>query len=421
MCDHAGHQCDAEGGALGTYPQSSSHGEGDRATTKAYRGERFDLQEKARGLLRAEGNRRGLEHPENHHRTAKCSHTPVGQPAVMYHAEHGAASYKGLVTCGNVWACPLCAARVAERRRQEIAQAFDTAYSGGYKVVVVTLTFPHGHGDDLRGLLTAQGDALRRLRSGAIWQRVKEHHGFAGMIRSLEVTHGEHGWHPHTHEAWIVSRECDADQLAADVRHRWAMSCHRAGLLPANRTEAFARHAVDVIDEAHCSDYLAKSDAPTWGADRELASSRTKHGKRQGRHPFQLLDASREDPQAAALYLEYVNAMHGRRQLYWSPGLKDWAGVNDISDEEAATEDQAEAELVCLLDRQDWQVVRRCGRRADLLTAAEIEGAEGVARIIAACYEDTQAPPPPPQLRDSVDESLRECFISPNAARELYT
>jgi hypothetical protein len=175
------------------------------------------------------------------------------------------------------------------------------------------------------------------------------------------------------------------------------------------------------MDEAHCSDYLAKSDAPMWGADRELASSRTKHGKRQGRHPFQLLDESRQDAQAAALYMEYVQAMHGRRQLYWSPGLKDWAGVNDVSDEEAATEDQAEAELVCLLDRRDWYAVRQAGRRGDLLTAAEIEGAEGVARLIAACYQQNRAPPPPPPLRDSVDDSLRECFVTPDAARGLYT
>lgn len=408
-------------GALGINTECSSGCSHDRAQIRENRGERYRLQAQARELLMSEGRVRGLDYPENHHRTAKCHHTPIGQPGVRYDPEHGSAFYSGLATCGNVWACPICAAKVQERRREEIAQGFKTAYSQGLKVVMVTLTFPHGHGDDLRGLMTKQSDALRRLRSGDVWQRIKRRTGFRGLIRSLELTLGPNGWHPHTHEAWIVSVDCDAEALADDIRKRWAASCRRAGLLPPERERAFQDHAVDVIDRAACSDYLAKHDAVTWGADRELASARTKAGKREGRHPFQLLEAAATDDAAAARYLEYVEAMRGKRQLFWSQGLKDWAGINDISDEEAAVEGREEVEQVCLIDRHDWYAVRMARRRAELLTVAEVEGVAGITRVVAECRAAQSPPPTDYPVADAVGSSLKDWFVDVDAARQLYT
>ena len=36
--------------------------------------------------------------------------------------------------------------------------------------------------------------------------------GFKGLIRSLEVTHGANGWHPHTHELWFLKGSAEGLQ-----------------------------------------------------------------------------------------------------------------------------------------------------------------------------------------------------------------
>ena len=109
----------------------------DRVTLGAVRAMRYQLLAAARALLLHAGKKAGLEHPSNHHRTAKCKHTAHGgDVGVHVSKEHGAGFFSGLVTCGSVWACPVCAAKVQERRREEIALAIDWAYKHGLQPVM---------------------------------------------------------------------------------------------------------------------------------------------------------------------------------------------------------------------------------------------------------------------------------------------
>ena len=79
----------------------------------------------------------------------------------------------------------------------EVQQAIDWARGQGYQVVMVTFTFPHKSWQSLGDLLARQADAFKRLRKGRPWDTMKGRQGFKGLIRSLEVTHGANGWHPH--------------------------------------------------------------------------------------------------------------------------------------------------------------------------------------------------------------------------------
>src|SRR5712691_4776616 len=36
---------------------------------------------------------------------------------VLYSVQHQSAHYGGLMVCGSVWVCPLCAAKISEHRR----------------------------------------------------------------------------------------------------------------------------------------------------------------------------------------------------------------------------------------------------------------------------------------------------------------
>ncbi|MNG10381.1 hypothetical protein D3C84_938450 [compost metagenome] len=126
------------------------------------------------------------------------------------------------------------------------------------------------------------------------------------------------------------------------------------------------------------SDYLAKQDdSRHWGVDRELAKASTKEGRAKGQHPFGLLATAAEGgKQAGAKFLEFIVAMKGKRQLVWSPGLKNRVGLQEQSDEELA--DEIPTMPVCLFDAGHWHRVLLKRKRAQLLQAAERGGAPAV-------------------------------------------
>ena len=360
----------------------------DRKKIQSTRAERYALLAMARALLLQEGKKAGLEHPGNFHATAKCRHVTRGSSVGVHTSKaHKGAFYSGLVTCGSVWACPVCASKVQERRRVEVAKGMEWAYSKGLQPVMVTLTFPHYAWQDLPTLLEQQAFALAKLRAGDPWKRFKERHGFSGLIRALELTHGKHGWHPHTHEMWFVSGDVDAEEMKTHILARWELVCARAGLLdPDNEKQlaAFREHAVDVKGHCSTSDYLAKMDeARHWGADRELAKASSKEGRAKGLHPFAILaNAAEGDKAAGALFVQYVKAMRRKSQLYWSSRLKGKVGLDDKTDEELAEESQDEADALGYLELDDWRTVRKARFQAQVLDAAESGGWPAVVALL---------------------------------------
>lgn len=377
--------------SLGIYAKSATpplSGE-DRKVVQGLRAQRFELLSTARMVFRRAGLAAGLEYGHDIHRTAKCKHITRGEGVGVHLAnEHKKAFFSGLVTCGSVWSCPVCAAKVQERRREEIAQAIDWAYLNKLQPVMVTLTHPHKAWHELGQLLEQQADALHRLRAGAPWGRVKAWAGYRGLIRALELTHGANGWHPHTHEIWFVRADLGADELKAKVLERWQSSCIRAGLLDPNdkaQLAAFQARAVDVKGNCSASDYLAKQDdSRHWGADREMSKASTKAGRAKGQHPFGLLAKAATCTRSAELFVSYSLSMRGKRQLFWSAGLKGRVGIDDLTDEVLAEQEREDADMLGQLDHSDWVTVRQAGARAAVLDAAEDGGWPAVLALIEA-------------------------------------
>ena len=291
---------------------------------------RYRFQQAAHSMLAIEGKKKfelgEIDHPLNIHRTAKCMRVRFKKAVGVHKSKkHKRAFYSKLVVCGNVFTCPVCAAKIQERRRLEIAKLFDAAYGGVFgakkKVVMVTFTFSHSREDKLFDLMEAQNKALKVLRKTDSWKEMKSRFGFAGFVRSLEVTYGINGWHPHTHEALVVDPDTDVEELRELLVKQWLRICTRFGLA-GDKTDDFIKRSVCITDNCHASSYLAKQDSSrNWGIDRELAKSMTKQGKKSGRHPFSFLkDYVEGDKKAAALYLEYVFGMRNqngktRRQI----------------------------------------------------------------------------------------------------------
>lgn len=402
---------------LGRYAKSATP-PSVRAKLRIQRLQRFELLSAARDLFVWKGLQTGLEYGQNWHRTAKCQYVPHGSDVgINVSCEHNSAFFTGLISCGSVWACPICAVKIQERRRQEIAAAIDWAYKHGLQPVMVTLTFPHYQWQQLSDLIAQQTDALHRLRAGNPWTKFKQRMGYRGLIRSLELTYGENGWHPHTHELWFLKRDADAEDMKVKILERWEKCCARAGLLdPENaaQVEAFRAHAVDVKGNCSASDYMAKQDdSRHWGADREIAKGSTKAGRAKGKHPFRLLAMAYQDgdKQAGARFIEYAQVMKGRRQLFWSHGFKALVGIEDRTDEELVEEERDSADCLGLVANRHWKLIRAAKMRAQVLNAAETEGWPGVLEIIRD-LEKAQ----PTEPIDPASQELRT-WLSPSSSR----
>ncbi|WP_240310339.1 protein rep [Pseudosulfitobacter sp. DSM 107133] len=284
--------------------------------------------------------------------------------------------YEGLQTCGSVWACPCCSARISETRRDEMNQLLAWARAQSHRVMMLTLTARHGRDDDLAELLDRMKDAKRRWAQHRSYREIKPR--MIGNVTATEVTGGgAHGWHPHFHVIVILDEETDLEPL----RGAWLASLRGAGLDGAGA-------AFQAQDADAAGNYIAK-----WGAAEELTLSQRKKGRgRTGRTPAQLLAGSCDeaDRKAGYLWAEYATVFHGRRQLVWSRGLKALAGVGEVDDEEAAQDQQQEGQTETAranIPHQVWRdnvAVRRADRRSELLDRAEEVGPdEAVAELIA--------------------------------------
>lgn len=314
-------------------------------------------------------------------RTSKCMvfRAPVagcGLAPIQVHktVEHNKAFYTGLLSCGSVWHCPVCSAKVSERRRVELIGALSAATALGWKVHFVTLTVPHGVGDDLSVIKALQQKALQRMSSGKnrlkdIFQRNDiEFHGY---IRAYEITHGkQHGFHPHFHVLLFTSQNVTHDQVAHIYGNAWRRNCVNVGL-----PEPSEKHGCTVQDGSKAAKYATK-----WGLEDEMTKANTKISKRKGKTPFGLLravldqdDADYPPEYAAGLFRVYAKCMAGSRQLHWSVGLRaKLALAPEMTDEQVAEKitDEVSVHLATITTEQ-WRSIRRAKAESKILDVAE--------------------------------------------------
>lgn len=339
----------------------------------ARRVERFALQSVARDIL-----------PKS--RTAFCLRSRIkgGEGVGVWRStQHQTAHYSGLIVCGSVWTCPVCAAKISERRRLELQAAIAQHRESGGDAYLLTLTTPHGRRDDLEQLLAMQAKALASFTAQRAVKAVFAEMGELGRVRAFEVTHGRkgtnNGWHPHYHFLQFAKGGADAAQLM-DWRTRlyleWAKCCERAGL----GTPSF-QHGLDLQDGSKADKYLSK-----WGLECEMTKGHIKQAKAGGETPFDLLRAvlaDKGDKQAAALFAEFGRVFKGKRQLSWSRGLRARFDLaEEKTDDELAREQSEDAELLGLISVDEWRDVLRVQARGVVLELAAAGGWSAVARFL---------------------------------------
>lgn len=303
---------------------------------------------KARYLARA-----GLWRHSTLERCRKCgrvSRRVDGGVQVRYRDGH--AGLAGLVTCGSVWACPVCNAKVMQRRALEVGAVIALAQAKGYVVAEATFTLRHHQGDHLDELWSGLAAAWKSVISGRQWIRERDAIGLVGFIRATEVTHGANGWHPHLHVVLVAERLDAATlrELHGSMVDRWRRAAVRQGL----------ESPLAVGQEAHLLDgdyagsnigrYLteAKCYGPSLDAAQRIGLELTTTQSKRARSAhstsptWDLLDgANNGETRALRLWREFERVSYGKRQIAYSRGLREAVGLDlaDLTDEEIAAEE----------------------------------------------------------------------------------
>lgn len=297
---------------------------------------------------------------------------------VLQSIKYKTTAYAGLQTCGSVWACPVCSAKISERRRVELLGAMTAHHLAGGAVSMLTMTTRHGRRDDLVLLLEQQAKALEIFNKDFSVRKVFSEMGIIGQVRALEVTNGRkspknNGWHPHYHILKFGSVVPSLDQLAdweQRLFDRWVTCCVRAGLGAPTR-----EHGLKLHDGSRAALYATK-----WGLDREMTSGHTKKAL-HGETPFDLLRshlADENDTQCGPLFREFAEAFKGKRQLHWSNGLKKRFAVAESTDEELAAIQDDDARLLGTVTLDQWRAVLRVEGRGLVLQLAASGGWDAV-------------------------------------------
>lgn len=329
-----------------------------------------------------------LLNPE--HRAARCGeHAVPGKSPQLRRDVQGRAYYANVRRCGSVWACPYCAAKVGRARVGELKRAVDAANAQGYTVTLATFTVGHRGTEPLAVLLRQVTEALRWWRGGREWVDLATDVGYVGSVRNLEVTWGEgKGWHPHSHALLITRRPFTAAEMLT-LQRRWVRAVEKfhgyAGVTVGlklsdedNDVRGYLSKQERAVLEALPS---ASDERRGWGASEELVYSHVKRG-REGRHsPWDLLRllTSTGWAEYADRWQEYVKAFHGKRQLYWSKGLRDHLGLgSEATDEELAEAEGEAEEVLYTFAKSEWRRLKRERLVLVLLDVAEEGGEEAV-------------------------------------------
>ena len=320
--------------------------------------------------------------PDTPMRQRNCGAVPLGD-RVEIRIKDGSAYYCGLETCGNVWLCPFCSAKIHHRRAAELREALQAWEAKGSAASLVTITVPHDLDDPLSKLVDAERAAWKHVTAGAAWQRLKRRLGIAGHIIALEFTRGdENGWHPHYHVLLVHDQDLGAAAIAAVHAHihsRLTVRCRDGGLRAPDQL-----HAVRIdpnVSATAAGAYLAKGG--DWTPAEEMTRSDLKTSRTGSRTPFQILADYYQtgDTRDRDLWHEYARATRGLAAVRWSGGLRArmlGAGAEpEQSDEQLAAED-VDGELALVVPLPTWQRIRLAGVEHAVLVAAELGGVAAV-------------------------------------------
>lgn len=320
-------------------------------------------------------------------RAAMTCMDPTSNVVVHVGAE-GTTHTSGLMRCGNVGLCPVCAPTIRARRAADIEGAHEANCLTGGQSWFATFTVPHGVGDSAGSTLALLRSMWRDMQQSSPFRSWREAVGLRGFVRSWEVTYGDNGFHWHLHVLFFTERSIDPERVAG----LWRRQFERVGL--GGSYVPGVSFDVRRLKRNGIGSYIGKVNT-AWGAGAELARADL---KRRSVGPAQLLELAFHEWERLTLtgevrfqrlWEQLENAAKGLRWIEWSRGLRVAAGSwqleaviagesltqelltpDEASDVEAAAGSDADEVVASWhVPASVWRRFRRIGELGVLLSA----------------------------------------------------
>lgn len=332
---------------------------------------------KERYELRAE-----LQKLTDSKRFKACGRTPVNCGGVMLRmtsTKDGArAGLAGLSTCGSVWLCPVCSAKVAAQRADEVTSVIKGGIKAGLSAYMLTLTLRHDKAHTLDQVQKAVNSGWRAITSGRTGQSLKADYGLKGWLKAVEITWSPaNGWHVHLHVlVFLEPSNGSVESLKLTIWKAWKRGIGKHDMNA--HANAGGLDFQPVLDDSQALGYYLTKQARSAAQEAVMGSTKLAQGKNLT--PFQLgaYAAKTGDMDALEAWQEYAQYTHGKKQLTWSRGLRELVELDpEQSDEEIASKEfGSSADDVLLLPSWTWGHVYR--QVPNVLSMLENEGVKAV-------------------------------------------
>lgn len=317
-------------------------------------------------------------------RLRKCGHTRVSENVNLMKKGYDPAYFQGIATCGSVWACPVCSAKIQAGRQAELVGAASAHEARGGTLGLVTLTVRHNSKTTLSQEFDGVSAGWKAIITGEAWMKDKEKFGIDGYVRAVEATHGKNGWHLHLHILWFFdgsNTDLELGAFFARLQARWIKGVTKTGLkAPLDRAQDFRMMKTESENMAK---YLAKATAVPGIASEVVMSTSKIHAKQGNRSPWEILEtAVLGDESSAKLWQEWEIVTKGRRQLTWMRGMKKRLLVSEIEDEDLAKSEETDEkvlEALFVFDSFIWDYfAQTIGAKVRILEFADLYGTDGL-------------------------------------------
>jgi len=299
---------------------------------------------------------------------------------------------KGLKSCGNNSACPVCAAKLSSIRGNQLKELMSIGRENGRSYMLVVSTIPHKAGEALESTLNQVIDMSNFIFNQREYKAFKKlskcrfvHGGLENMV---SFKNGLLDWHPHKN--YLL----DFDILISEVIKNLGLNNEVDLKLYVSRMMTFLGQKYlekENIQKSLLSPYLQQEEKSNrihvkggvtaslefddgyiakWGLDAEMTSGIYKDGRfSESFHPFNLLDFIHEDNkettkeqkyQCIKAFQEFVIASRGKWWFYFGRGAIAYYNelygaklkVKKDADELLTLED--DGDLIYFLSHQEW-------------------------------------------------------------------
>lgn len=325
------------------------------------------------------------------HRTRYChAHRAYGSDSITIKLSQSdvhksVASYGGLQTCESIWACPVCAARIAVEKGLDVMKALELAKRENWQPVMVALTARHNVAMRLEAFKNQFKAAWQMFSAHRRWKTFKKIYGVKHEIVNREITYGDNGWHYHMHLLLFLDfgaiDSAAADDLQSALEALWMQCLESKGL------DGIPNIAAKVSSHGNVGQtYLTKIGLTISESNGKLEYEMTSSETKSGKSIWDILrHAHYGDEKSESLYIEFVEAMSDTNFLTLSHGLK--ALIADIqlpSNDSEPDKSQEWAEI----SPYWWNIVRRAYAMGKLLELAALSRDIGQCRDFLYSLQD---------------------------------